>query len=101
VTVEANPTSNILIGELGLKEHPVFQLQPIKGSGRTGCVPVAFGSDDPVTFATCLPDELSYTYYALRRRGVKRTPAQRWLARLIQNGIEARFTLPKQRPEGQ
>jgi hypothetical protein len=95
VTVEANPTSNILIGELNLDEHPVFRLQPLTVGERGIRVPVALGSDDPVTFATCLPDELSYTYYALRRRGVKRGDAQRWLARLIQNGMKARFTLPK------
>lgn len=96
ITVEANPSSNMLIGDLPLEEHPVFRLQPLPGreapDGAT--VQVALGDDDPVTFASCLPDEFSHLYYTLIRRGVATQDALAWLDQVRRNGLRARFTLP-------
>jgi hypothetical protein len=95
VTIEANPSSNVLIGDLALDEHPVFRLQPLPGrkanSGST--VAVCLGDDDPLTFASCLPDELYHLYHALIRHGVSTQDALTWLDQLRKNGLRARFTL--------
>jgi hypothetical protein len=96
ITVEANPSSNMLVGDLPLEEHPVFRLQPLPGheapDGAT--VQVALGDDDPVTFASCLPDEFSHLFYTLIRKGVATQDALSWLDQVRRNGLRARFTLP-------
>ncbi|MBI4575556.1 MAG: hypothetical protein HY722_04760 [Planctomycetes bacterium] len=102
VTVECNPSSNLLIGGLGgLDDHPVFRFQPEPG-GRLPegpVVPVAFGDDNPITFNTCLPEECVHLYHALVRRGAGAQEAQEWLDRVQTNAWRARFTLPESREE--
>jgi hypothetical protein len=95
VTIEANPTSNMLIGELRLEEHPIFRLQPLRGKGAEGGAPVAvaLGSDDPITLATCLPNEFAYVYFELIRSDVDPATALEWLGRIAANGMQARFTV--------
>ncbi|MFY0528840.1 hypothetical protein ACN28I_38665 [Archangium gephyra] len=96
ITVEANPSSNMLVGDLPLEEHPVFRLQPLPGNeapdGAT--VQVALGDDDPVTFASSLPDEFSHLFYTLIRKGVSTQDALSWLDQVRRNGLRSRFTLP-------
>ncbi|RKH74178.1 hypothetical protein D7W81_02485 [Corallococcus aberystwythensis] len=94
ITIEANPTSNMLIGEVALEHHPIFSLQPLPGKARKGVssIAVALGSDDPVTLATSLPDEFAYLYFELLRAGVSRQEAQSWLRRVAEGGMRARFT---------
>ncbi len=57
LAVEINPTSNFLIGNLGeWRRHPLFRMNPPDGGG-VNPVPLVVGSDDPMVFATGLPDE--------------------------------------------
>jgi hypothetical protein len=104
ITIEANPSSNVLIGDLALDEHPIFRLQPLPGRAAAagGPVAVSLGDDDPVTFASSLPDEYCHLYYALLRQGVPTQEALGWLDQLRKNGLRARFTLAESiRPRGQ
>jgi hypothetical protein len=95
LTVESNPSSNLLIGEVPHDRHPAFRLQPLDGGGHDGnpMIPVALGDDDPATFASCLPEEYAYIHHALLRQGVASTTALAWLDRVRENGWLARFSL--------
>jgi hypothetical protein len=106
VTVESNPSSNLLIGDLlGLEEHPILsltgrRLQTLKATGRRSLTPqktrphllVSINSDDPITFATSLVDEYAYLYVALLRRRVPSAEALEWIESLRENGMRSRFT---------
>ncbi len=96
MTVEANPSSNMLIGDIPFEAHPIFALQPLAGmsAAEGGPVPVSIGDDDPITFANCLPDEFSHLYYQLIRQGIGAQDAMNWLEQVRKNGLRARFTLP-------
>ncbi|MEM9491194.1 MAG: hypothetical protein AAGC55_18745, partial [Myxococcota bacterium] len=68
ITVESNPTSNLLIADMvDIEHHPSFILQPLH---RPGAVPLSINTDNPLTFATCLADEYAYLYNALVAGGV-------------------------------
>ncbi len=97
ITIESNPSSNLLIGNFGeLEDHPIFRLQPLPGHEPVGgpAVLMSINSDDPLTFATCLSDEYAHLYLALQRRGVSSQQAIEWLDRLRENGWNSRFSVP-------
>jgi hypothetical protein len=95
LTIEANPTSNLLIAELGaIDHHPMLHLAPL--SCRRWLTPryrIALCDDDPLTFATTLLDEYRYTYFALRRRGYTHDDAINWLRQRRQDAMDAAFTV--------
>jgi hypothetical protein len=103
VTVESNPSSNLLIADLlGVEEHPVLHMAghrlqalepdaPARGSAPE--LMVSINSDDPITFATCLADEYAYFYFALLRRQVPSSEALKSLDALREHGMRSRFTL--------
>lgn len=95
LTIEANPTSNLLIAELGaIDHHPMLHLAPL--SCRRWLTPryrIALCDDDPLTFATTLLDEYRHTYFALRRRGYSQDDAIRWLRQRRQDAMDAAFTV--------
>lgn len=128
LTVEANPSSNLLVAELGaLDRHPMFRLCPVShvktavvsyGSGQiasqithrlrrlwkqlqgTLCpssrmprVRVALSTDDPITFATSLPEEIAYTYHALVRQGCPADVALEWLRDRLKDSRDGLFTI--------
>ena len=105
ITVEANPSSNLLIGDLlGMEDHPVFQfaetwlIPPQADKERTPQGPrsellVSINSDDPLTFATRLADEYAYLYFALLRRRVPASRALAWLEEIKAHGMRSRFTI--------
>ncbi len=97
VTIESNPSSNLLIGDFGdLREHPTFRLSPLPGAEAPldGRLPVSINTDDPITFATCLADEYAHMYFALISRGVSTQDALSWLDQAREAGWRSRFTLP-------
>jgi hypothetical protein len=95
ITVEANPSSNLLIADYGaIEEHPVFRLLPLQSRRTETPVLVSLSSDDPIVFATRLGDEYAYVFDALRSRGVSAPEALEWLDRVRENAIRSRFTLP-------
>ncbi|WP_093525967.1 hypothetical protein [Stigmatella erecta] len=106
ITVEANPSSNLLIADLlGIEEHPVLRMMdpalPLtEGSWSEPQVPreaasrlmVSINSDDPMTFATCLADEYAYLYFALLRRNIPSATALSWIDSVRAHGMRSRFT---------
>lgn len=100
VVVEANPSSNLLVGDLrDLAKHPLWRLSPPRDCGSTPPLSVCIGSDDPITFATTLREEYQRLIDALVLGGHSQEEAERWLERVRKQGRISRFTLPR-REEG-
>lgn len=100
VTVESNPSSNLLIGDLeDLTDHPAMRLAPLDDPAglQEPAVLLSLNSDDPVTFATSLADEYAHMYFALLRSKVPSARALRWLSTIQRNGWRSRFSLPVSR----
>jgi hypothetical protein len=96
ITVEVNPSSNLLIGDLqDLRRHPLWRLRPPQGGDNLPPVSVCIGSDDPVTFATRLPEEYQLLQDALVSSGLGEEESRVWLERTRASGMETRFTLPR------
>lgn len=100
VTVEVNPSSNLLIGHLGdLASHPLWRIMPVDESSTEPSVDVCIGSDDPLTFNTNLRMEYQLVEDAMLRSGFSEGQTRSWLERVRNNGLDARFTarspLPK------
>ncbi len=97
LTVEVNPTSNLLIGNLAdLEHHPFWRLFPPVGDPATPPVGICVGSDDPLTFATNLRQEYAELHDALVLGGHSDQQAGHWLDQVRRRGLDARFTLPPQ-----
>jgi hypothetical protein len=97
ITIESNPSSNLLIGDLlQIEDHPLFRLQPLPGQPcpNGSAVLVSINDDDPMTFATRVADEFAHLYFALLRRGTPAQDALRFIGTLRENGWRSRFTLP-------
>ncbi len=94
ITVEINPSSNLLIGNLGdLKNHPLWRLKPPRGGDEVLPVAVCIGSDNPLTFATRTREEYQLVYDTLTLAGLSDMEARQWLEEARQSGLESRFTL--------
>ncbi|MBV8629866.1 MAG: hypothetical protein JOZ83_03010, partial [Silvibacterium sp.] len=94
LTVEVNPTSNLLIGNLGdLTLHPLWRLRPPREGAGTPPVSVCVGSDDPVVFGSNLRQEYQILCDAMTLAGLSDEEALRWLDRTRATGMETRFTL--------
>ena len=91
VTVEANPSSNLLVGDLGaLRNHPILALAPV---GRTsGGLRVSINSDDPLTFATSTGEEYAYMRAALESAGFPSADVASWIFERAADGLNSRFT---------
>ena len=97
ITVEVNPSSNLLIGDLGdLAQHPLWRLNPPPGV-KVDAPPVCIciGSDNPLTFTTTLPEEYQLLLDALVLAGCSEEQARQWLNRVRETGLENRFTVPR------
>lgn len=96
ITVEANPSSNLLIADMdGIEEHPAFRFQPLRGDMRDDEEPIhlSINTDDPITFASSIGDEFAYLYGALLRRGIGSQQALAWLDQRREDGWRSRFTI--------
>ena len=94
LTVEVNPSSNLLISDLGhLEEHPIWRLsQPLD---EVLPLSVCIGSDDPLTFATNLPHEYQLLFDRMVQAGQSHEVALDWLDKAREAGMRGRFTLPR------
>ena len=96
LTVEVNPSSNLLIGDLGrLEEHPIWRLRPVQPVDEIPPLSVCIGSDDPLTFATTLPHEYQLLFDQILQAGQSQDVALGWLENARETGMRARFTLPR------
>lgn len=94
LTVEVNPSSNLMIAGLGLLDgHPIWRLsRPLDDIPPLS---VCIGSDDPLTFATNLPHEYQLLFDTMVLAGKSHEVALGWLDKLRDSGIRGRFTLPR------
>jgi hypothetical protein len=93
--VEANPSSNLLIGHLGqLKDHPLWRLRPPEPRPDLEPVRVCIGSDDPLTFAASLPTEYQLLADAMEASGFSACQQDQWIEDVRAAGMDSRFTLP-------
>jgi hypothetical protein len=100
LAVEVNPTSNLLIGDLGdLTAHPLWRLHPPRGTGDAPPVTICVGSDDPLVFASNLRQEYQFLGDALVLAGLSEEEARQWLDRTRARSLESRFTRPRHLPE--
>jgi hypothetical protein len=95
LTIEINPTSNLLIGNLGdLRNHPLWRLRPpIENRKLKTKLRVCVGSDDPITFATNLPDEYVLLHDSLVLAGLGADRADDWIDHARKTGMRQRFTI--------
>jgi hypothetical protein len=102
ITIEVNPSSNLLIGDLGdLTNHPLWQLlSPSNGPQTEEPEPqlaLCIGSDDPLPFGTNLRDEYQLVHDAMVLAGLSHAEAAVWLEKTRRRGLESRFTVPRSR----
>ena len=98
VAIEINPASNLLIGNLGdLTKHPLWRICPPVGRTPEPSLRVCVGSDDPITFATRLPEEYQLLWDALVDAGLSSRDADEWLDRARTTGLAVRFTTSRSR----
>ena len=95
VTIEVNPSSNLLIGALRQPlDQPMFHLRPV-GQHVVHALPIAINADDPITFSTRLADEYAYAWAGMVvAAGVSPTYARQWLDEAAETAWRSRFTLP-------
>jgi len=93
VTIEINPSSNLLIGALKHPlDQPMFHLRPV-GQHVAHALPLAISADDPITFATRLADEYAYAWAGMVVAGqVSPTYARQWLDEATDTAWRSRFT---------
>jgi hypothetical protein len=95
LTIEVNPSSNLLIGDLGnFVGHPLWRLKPVLPKDDVSPLSICIGSDDPLTFATTLPHEYQLLFDALILMGHSHDEAMKWLNATRDAGMQSRFTLP-------
>jgi hypothetical protein len=94
LTIEVNPSSNLLIGDLGnFVGHPLWRLRPVVPENEVAPLSVCIGSDDPLTFATTLPHEYQLLFDALILAGRTNDEAITWIDEARNAGMQSRFTL--------
>jgi hypothetical protein len=96
LTIEVNPSSNLLIGDLGnFAGHPLWRLKPVAQLDDISPLSVCIGSDDPLTFATTLPHEYQLLFDTLILMGHSHDVAMKWIDSARDAGMQSRFTLPQ------
>lgn len=99
IYVEANPTSNTVIGDFSnIQKHPVFFINQKFGDGKHR-VMATINSDDPAVFNTNVVNELAYMYYAAEAKGYVRSELLEWIDQLRQYGVDASFIHKEKKPE--
>lgn len=95
ITIEVNPSSNLLIGNLGdLERHPLWRMKPPSNNSDTP-LSIVIGSDDPLTFATNLPNEYQLIRDTLMSIGLSDDLTMHWIDEVRNKGLETRFTLKR------
>lgn len=96
ITIEVNPISNLLVGDLGdLVSHPLWRLSPPQHGQVENPLRVCIGSDDPFPFVTNLREEYQFLHDAIILANRSHVEARAWLDRARQTGLETRFTDPE------
>ncbi|MCA9048050.1 MAG: hypothetical protein KDA89_04945 [Planctomycetaceae bacterium] len=97
IAVEVNPSSNLSVGDLGdMSQHPVWRLNSPRLNDNQHSIPLTIGSDDPITFASDLPQEYQKLADALADLGYSEIESLEWLDQARETGMRYRFTLPRE-----
>lgn len=93
ITIEINPSSNLLIGNLAdLQSHPLWRLHPPDPTSESRPIGVCVGSDNPITFCTSTREEYQLVYDTLTLAGLSDHDAQVWIEAARKTGLDSRFT---------
>lgn len=93
ITIEANPTSNLAIGDLqSFKELPLLRQQPIRRdpSAPWPALRVAISTDDPGLFQAGLREELK-ALFDTSCESYPRDEVLTWIDRLCKTGYQSSF----------
>lgn len=91
IYLEANPTSNLAIGDFPqIANHPIFQLDSIRNQDGNHSMMIV-NSDNPTIFNTNVENELAYIYYAADEFGYSKSEILEWVDRIRQRGMDASF----------
>jgi hypothetical protein len=94
LTIEVNPSSNLLIGDLiDFKNHPLWRMKPVDTSGNSSPLSICIGTDNPITFATTLPHEYQLLFDAIVLGEKTHEVAVKWIDEVREAGMRTRFTL--------
>lgn len=93
IYVEANPTSNLSIGDIKeLYSEPILKLNSKElEKEQEHEVLITINSDDPIIFNTSSENELAYVYHALTYHGYKKESVLQWIDKVRQMGMESSF----------
>ncbi|MBK8257827.1 MAG: hypothetical protein IPK82_34810 [Polyangiaceae bacterium] len=93
LTIELNPSSNLLVGNLGdLEHHPLWRLKPPRPTNEAP-IDVCIGTDNPLTAVTRTPEEYQLAYDTLILGGASHAEAFGWIDGVRKAGLSHRFTL--------
>jgi hypothetical protein len=95
ITIESNPSSNLLVGNYHqFPDLPTFRMHPLP-SQRVDMptLPLSINTDDPLTFATHLGREYEYVFASLLRAKVPTEEALAWIDGVRVCGKRSRFTV--------
>ena len=99
IYVEANPTSNSVIGDFSnMQKHPLFFINQKFQSGNHRIM-ATVNSDDPAVFNTNVENELAYMYYAAEAKGYPRSEVLEWIDQIRQYGMDASFISKEKKAE--
>ena len=91
IYLEANPTSNLSIGDFSqIGNHPIFTLDSIRSQDGNHSM-MTVNSDNPTIFNTNVENELAYIYYAADEFGYSKSEILEWIDRIRQRGMDASF----------
>lgn len=91
IYLEANPTSNLSIGDFSqIGNHPIFKLDSIRSQDGNHSM-MTVNSDNPTIFNTNVENELAYIYYAADEFGYSKSEILEWIDRIRQRGMDASF----------
>lgn len=90
VIVEANPSSNVVIGHMDtIHEHPLYRFSSYRCDYKD--IMVCVNSDDPGVFQTNTANELGIAYMGMVEQGVGREACLEWIERLRESGMRGSF----------
>lgn len=86
--IEANPSSNAVIGEMdGVLMHPIYQFRGENGERMMTSV----NTDDPSVFSSSIANEYAQIYYTLRYHGESAENALKEIDLIRKIGLETSF----------
>lgn len=90
IIVEANPSSNVVIGHIDtMHDHPLYQFSSCRCDYKD--IMVCINSDDPGVFQTNTANELGIAYMGMVERGIGRDSCLEWIDRLRDSGMRSSF----------